>query len=960
MKTMKKVMAILLTVVLLAGMLSVTSLAAGTMVFGVTASDATVRPGDTFTVTVAIRQNPGVVGFGIANDYDTDRFELIQADAAGSVFPGYVTPPSLSKNLYTWFDLNAGVTGDNYSTGHLITYTFLVKDDADPGDAEFSVVLTTSSDFNETALSYISGVATVTVMIDPEDCEDHDFWIDEFTTFPDCTTPGVGTAICYYCGATETQTVDAVGHKWDEGTITKEPTCTEQGVITYTCGRDETHTYTETIDALDHDLVEHEGKAATCEEAGWKAYVTCKNCDYTTYEAIDALGHEWDEGTITVNPGCETDGEKTFACENCEATKTTVIGATGHDWDDGKVTSDATCGEEGVITYECQNCYEKMYKGVDALDHDLVEHEGKAATCEEAGWKAYVTCNNCDYTTYEAIDALGHEWNKGETTVEPGCTTKGVFTYTCKNDPSHTYSEEMPILGHNRVRYEGQAATCTEDGWEAYVTCTRCDYTTYKAIPAPGHSITKYDAQAATCEEAGWEAYEECSNCDYTTYEAIDALGHEWDDGEVTVEPGCETKGTTTYTCKNDPSHTTTADIDPIGHDWDDGKVTTEPTCESKGVMTYTCENDETHTKSEDIAATGHDWNKGEVTKAPGCETAGIITYTCKNDSDHTYTESIPALGHEYGDKAEFTWAEDAENATYTATYTVACKAEDCDHVETGNAVITVETSTAANCQEIGKTTYKASVTIGDLTYTDTKTVDGAAGEHVWNEGEVTTEPTCVDKGVMTYTCTLDETHTKTEDIPATGHSYEGKTVAGSDENGHWYACDNGCDVSEAETHTEGTPATCVSGALCEICGTAFGDVDPEAHVWDEGTVTQEPDCVTETAGVKHFVCTLDETHTKDEEIPAEHTWDEGTVTKEPTTSSEGVRTYHCTVEGCEGTKTESIDKLATSGSGSSSDAPKTGDNTNIALWLVLLAISATGILVLIVMNSKKKGSHTH
>lgn len=919
MKTMKKVMAILLAVVLLTGMFSVTSLAAGTMAFGVTASDESVVPGDTFTVSVSLNANPGVVGFGIANDYDTERFELVGADASGSVFPGYVPPPSLAKNLYTWFDLNAGVTGDNYSTGHLITFTFQVKDGAEPGDAEFSVNMTMSSDFNENALSYASGVATVSVMIDPEDCEDHDFWIEEFTTYPTCTTPGEGIAVCAYCGTSETQVIEPVGHKWmEEGEITKEPTCTEDGIMTYTCGRDETHTYTEIIEAAGHELVQHDGQDATCESAGWKAYETCANCDYTTYETAVATGHTWDDGVITVHPGCESDGEKTFSCQNCEETKTSVIGATGHDWDDGKVTTEASCGEEGVITYECQNCYEKMYKGVDALDHDLVEHEGKAATCEEDGWKPYVTCNNCDYTTYEAITALGHNWNKGETTIEPGCTTKGQTTYTCQNDASHTYTETMPILGHDRIKHDGQEATCTEDGWEAYVTCSRCDYTTYKAIEALGHDIAKYDAQVATCEDAGWDAYEECANCDYSTYTVIDALGHDWDDGKVAVEPGCETKGT----------------------------------------MTCTCENDESHTKTEDIAPVGHDWNKGEVTREPGCETTGTITYTCQNDSDHTYTETIPALGHEYGKKAEFVWAEDAANATYTATYSIACEAKDCNHVETGNAVITVETSTATNCKETGKTTYKASVTVGEQTYTDTKTVDGAAGEHVWNNGEVTTAPTCVDKGVMTYTCTLDETHTKTEDIEATGHSYEEKTVAGSDENGHWYSCDNGCDVvSEAEVHAEGTPATCVSGALCEICGTAFGEVNSEAHAWDEGTVMQEPDCVTETAGVKHFICTLDETHTKDEEIPAEHTWDDGSVTKEPTTSSEGVRTYHCTVEGCEGTKTESIDKL--SGSVSTGEkSPKTGDSTNIALWVILLAFSMTGIVALVLAN-KKKGSHT-
>ena len=44
------------------------------------------------------------------------------------------------------------------------------------------------------------------------------------------------------------------------------------------------------------------------------------------------------------------------------------------------------------------------------------------------------------------------------------------------------------------------------------------------------------------------------------------------------------------------------------------------------------------------------------------------------------------------------------------------------------------------------------------------------AKEHSWNEGEVTTKPTCKDKGVKTFTCTVCHT-TKTEEVPAKGHT---------------------------------------------------------------------------------------------------------------------------------------------------------------------------------------------
>ena len=45
--------------------------------------------------------------------------------------------------------------------------------------------------------------------------------------------------------------------------------------------------------------------------------------------------------------------------------------------------------------------------------------------------------------------------------------------------------------------------------------------------------------------------------------------------------------------------------------------------------------------------------------------------------------------------------------------------------------------------------------------------------DHTWNSGVVTTQPTCVQNGIMTYTCTRCKT-TKNEEIPATGH---GETI---------------------------------------------------------------------------------------------------------------------------------------------------------------------------------------
>ena len=64
-------------------------------------------------------------------------------------------------------------------------------------------------------------------------------------TAPTCMEKGYTTHTCS-CGDSYVDTyIDALGHDWDEGKVTKQPTETETGVKTYTCTRcDETKTET--------------------------------------------------------------------------------------------------------------------------------------------------------------------------------------------------------------------------------------------------------------------------------------------------------------------------------------------------------------------------------------------------------------------------------------------------------------------------------------------------------------------------------------------------------------------------------------------------------------------------------------------------------------------------------------------------------------------------------------------
>ena len=89
------------------------------------------------------------------------------------------------------------------------------------------------------------------------------------------------------------------GHIWDNGTITKEPTCTEAGTKVYKCTNDD--------------------------------------CDVTKTETIKALGHNWDNGIVTKEPTCTDTGTKICTCSRDNVTKTETIKALGHDYNDNNV-----------------------------------------------------------------------------------------------------------------------------------------------------------------------------------------------------------------------------------------------------------------------------------------------------------------------------------------------------------------------------------------------------------------------------------------------------------------------------------------------------------------------------------------------------------------------------------------------------------------------------------------------
>lgn len=276
-----------------------------------------------------------------------------------------------------------------------------------------------------------------------------------------------------------------------------------------------------------------------------RVYITeCQNCHNdgnVTYLTVHTGG--------TQGPTC-TEGK---TCEKCGA----EYGVLGHDW--GAWTPNYA--SNGTHTRRCKRCNAE----------ETGSCSGGYATCDTLGM-----CNTCGGSYYG-----GHAWGEwssaGNGTHTRSCTNycREVDTAKCTGGKATCsakavceacggeYGEKDPN-NHALEQHAAKAPTCTEKGWNAYKTCSRCNHTTYAELPALNHDLVQHDAKAPTCTEIGWDAYETCSRCNHTTYAEQPALNHDYQ--AVTVAPTCEADGYTVFTCSRCKDSYTANPTDKLGH----------------------------------------------------------------------------------------------------------------------------------------------------------------------------------------------------------------------------------------------------------------------------------------------------------------------------------------------------------------------------------------------------------
>ncbi len=168
---------------------------------------------------------------------------------------------------------------------------------------------------------------------------------------------------------------------------------------------------------------------ATCTEDGVITY-TCK-CGEAYTETIPATGHSYDAGTTTTAPTCTEDGVKTYTCANCADTYTEAIAALGHVWKDWEVVKEATETEAGEAQRSCRRgCGAVETKEIPKLSTDpaITSVNNYTVTLDNITDVKEIRFAIGTYTTGSEVKAAEKNVTLDAATVAK-YTVDGVFTY---------------------------------------------------------------------------------------------------------------------------------------------------------------------------------------------------------------------------------------------------------------------------------------------------------------------------------------------------------------------------------------------------------------------------------------------------------------------------------------------------------------------------------------------------
>lgn len=209
-------------------------------------------------------------------------------------------------------------------------------------------------------------------------------------------------------------------HTWNAGVVTKEPTCTEAGVKTY----------------------------------------TCTTCGATKTEAIAALGHVWGAYTVTEHAVNGNDGEKTRTCSRCDTTESAPLLYKFYLGIESGSTVDMTVGEDYTAVFTMPAAGGTVNTG----SIDLTAKMQDVASLGVEGEKSHTTTISTGLGGTEvALDAwLRNCYNFGGATINAtidgkSCTytldaidktDSNMYTITATTDPAAASAAWQALTSH--------------------------------------------------------------------------------------------------------------------------------------------------------------------------------------------------------------------------------------------------------------------------------------------------------------------------------------------------------------------------------------------------------------------------------------------------------------------------------------------------------------------------------